>query len=98
MNFNSRDIEAVAKGRVNDRESKTSNTWNIGAMIGLIVGWVLRMLGYPNSNMWGWGIMTLAILAFAYYWFYLLPKKQKVYANQLWVEYKKEQDNTEVKQ
>lgn len=91
MNFNFRDIEAVAKRRVNDRENKTINTVNIGVMVGLMVGWVCRMLALTNANMIGWVIISLSVIAFAYYWFYQLPKKQKVYVNQLWTEYQKEQ-------
>ncbi len=89
MKFDSRDIERVAKGRVNDRENKTINTVNVGVMVGTIVGWVCRMF-YPNANLLSWGIITIAGIVFVYYWLYQLPKKQKVYTSQLWAEYQKE--------
>lgn len=89
MNFTKRDIERVANGRVNDKESKASNIWNMGAVAGLVLGWIV--LTFTGSKVVGVGISTVSVIAFAYYWFNVIPKKQKPYASQLWAEYQKEQ-------
>ncbi len=84
----SRDLEALAKARVNRKESKVLNTLAIVVGVGAIIG----VIACRYNGVLGWGLAIIGMLPMIYYGVYLLPKKQKAYANELWSEYQKDNE------
>ena len=72
MDFNEEDIKAVAESRVKREQSKNTNKWFWGMVIGMLLGGLV----YAKFNvMIGGGIIALSVVSF---WWYTstLAKKQ----------------------
>ena len=91
MKFTQWDVETVAKARVAKAESKKTNKWVWGMVVGILIGFLL--LWKVNIGI-GYGVAIVSVVAFLYYTS-KLSKKQNLYKAKLLMEWQNE--NKEVK-
>ena len=87
MKLDSKDIEAVAKGRVVRDEKQRGMWWMVGAILGIIVGYFVVV---QSDSPFGFAICGLGVVAFLYY-SNTLSKKQNALKTKLLKEWKDEQ-------
>ena len=86
MRLDTKDIEALAKARVNRAEGNKMNYWIVGTLV-LILGGAF-LLSF-NTGL-GFGLCAVGALGFLYY-MSGLNKRQKSYQSRLMREWKQEQ-------
>ncbi len=79
MEFDQKDIEAVAKSRVYRAESRNTMVWFIVVLIGLFVG----MITTNNNRMLGLSIAVIPIIGYVYFVVFVIGKKQKQAVSEL---------------
>lgn len=80
-----KDIEAIARSRVNRSEGNKQTLYFLGMIAGIVAGFMLR-----NTSIWlSGGISLLAIFGF-YYYNNGLTKRQRAYTKQMLIEVKRE--------
>lgn len=87
MQFDTKDIEAVAKDRVSRKYKKQTNYWLFGAMIALVAGYLVAV---QYNVVAGIVICGLGVVAFFYY-SNNISKKQNAAKKKLLSEWKDEQ-------
>ena len=89
MKLDARDVEAIAKSRVNRAEGNRGTYWIIGAMIGVVAGFFVGLSDMSNANVIGLVLCIAGFVAFLWY-MYGLNKKQNVAKAKLLKEWKQE--------
>ncbi len=79
MEFNQKDIEAVAKSRVYRAESRNTMVWLVAVLVGLVVG----MITTNNNRMLGLSIVGIPLIGYVYFVFFIIGKKQKQAVSEL---------------
>ena len=87
MKFSDKDIEAVAKDRVNRIEKQKTTYWLVGALLALVAGYFVAI---QFNLIIGFAICGAGVVGFFYY-SNTLTKKQNIAKKRLLSEWKKEQ-------
>lgn len=94
MRLTQKDVEAIARSRIQRAEGKRGWTWIIGAVVAVLLGYVVLQSDITNANMIGLVICALGFVVFVWY-LYNLTKKQNAYKEKLVGEWRKEQRSSQ---
>lgn len=81
MQFDQKDIEAVAASRLNRLENKRTMQWLVGSFAIIIISAIL--ITQPSHKTIGLGVLAVGVLVFIYRVYYQIPNKQKIVKEQL---------------
>lgn len=88
MNFDKKDIEAVARDRVNRVEKRKTTYWIVGVIVAIMVGYLLAV---QYSTIAGIAVCGIGIISFFYY-SNTITKKQNTAKKRLLKQWKEEQE------
>lgn len=91
MNFDQKDIEAVAASRVSRQEAKKTNQWMIAAMVGVLAGAIVMT---QFNKIAGLVVIALGFCIFLYYQSQMSGKQKQAKARLVQEWYNEQQVKT----